>query len=257
MKKLLMFCLVLLIFCSCAKNYPQMVKDRVEQYKNEGKVIINCSDDETGKEHYIVYGDADSQTIGVDTLGEQVMVFNLGKKNVKTLTPSVKEDDGLSVKFEEQIFNDVPEQHDYRLSKDGNILQNGQSVEISTYKNMYIMLGKENPDFIFLNKNDAYYNLGGSGKIDEDGSLNVTLSYMFVNILPEEWADYTSEPEECPDLYIDRYHKDFLYKVVVSPQGNIIKKAETATCGGVQIPIEAFESWTTLRLYIQKIVYGL
>lgn len=257
MKKLLMFCLVLLTFCSCAKNYPQMVKDRVEQYKNEGKVIINCSDDETGKEHYIVYGDADSQTISVDTLGEQVMVFNLGKKNVKSLTPSVKEDDGLFVKFEEQKYDDGPEQRDYQLSKDGKIFQNGQSVEISTYKNMYIMLGKEYPDFIFLDKDDAYYNLGGSCKIDEDGNLNVTLSDMFVNILPEEWAEYTSEPEECPDLYIDRYHNDFLYKIVVSPQGNIIKKAETATCGGVQIPIEAFESWTTLRLYIQKIVYGL
>lgn len=257
MKKILMLCLVLLAFCSCAKNYPQMVKDRVEQYKNEGKVIFDFSDDETGKEHFVVYGDIENQTICVDTLGEQVMAFNLGKKNVKTLTPLVKEDDGLSVNFEEQNFNDVPEQRDYRLSKDGQILKNEQSVEISTYKNMYIMLGREYPDFIFLNKNDAYYNLGSSCKIDEDGNLNVTLSDMFVNILPEEWADYTSEPEEYPDLYIDRYHNDFLYKIVVSPQGNIIKKAETATCGGVQIPIEAFESWTTLRLYIQKIVYGL
>lgn len=257
MKKLLMLCLILLTFCSCAKNYPQMVKDRVERYKNEGKVIINCSDDETGKEHYIVYGDVDSQTICVDTLGEQVMVFNLGKKNIKTLTPSVKEDDGLSVNFQEQKITDDPELRDYRLSKDGKILQNDQSVEISTYKDMYIMLGKEYPDFIFLDKNDAYYNLGGSCNINEDGSLDVTLSDMFVNMLPEEWANYTSEPEECPDLYIDRYHNDFLYKVVVNPQGNIIKKAENATCGGVQIPTEAFGSWTTLRLYIQKIVYGL
>ena len=36
----------------------------------------------------------------------------------------------------------------------------------------------------------------------------------------------------------------------------IIKKGETATCGGVQIPVEAFGAWSTLRLYIQKIVYG-
>ena len=38
--------------------------------------------------------------------------------------------------------------------------------------------------------------------------------------------------------------------------GKIIKKGETATCGGVQIPVEAFGAWSTLRLYIQKIVYG-
>ena len=36
----------------------------------------------------------------------------------------------------------------------------------------------------------------------------------------------------------------------------VIKKGETATCGGVQIPVEAFGAWSTLRLYIQKIVYG-
>lgn len=43
-------------FCSCAKNYPQMVKDRVEQYQNEGKVILSQSNDDTGRKHYVVYG---------------------------------------------------------------------------------------------------------------------------------------------------------------------------------------------------------
>lgn len=257
MKKLLMLCLVLLTFCSCAKNYPQMVKDRVEQYKKEGKVIFSSSNDETGKEHFVVYGDIENQTICVDTLGEQVMVFNLGKKNVKTLTPSVKDIDGLSVNFEEQKYGDVPEQRDYRLSKDGQILKNEQSVEISTYKNMYIMLGKEYPDFIFLNKNDAYYNLGTYCKADENGNLSVTITDFLSGILPEEWADYTSNPDMWPGLYIDRDHETFLYKVVVSPQGNIIKKAETASCGGVLIPVEAFEDWSTLQRYIQKIVSDL
>ena len=55
MKQLILVCLVLLTFCSCAKNYPQMVKDRVEQYQKEGKYVLGQSNDSTGKEHYVVY----------------------------------------------------------------------------------------------------------------------------------------------------------------------------------------------------------
>lgn len=253
MRKILMLCMGVLAFCSCAKNYPQMVKERVEQYRNEGKVILSCSDDETGKEHYIVYGDVESQTICVDTLGEQVEVFNLGQKTVKTLTPSVKEEDGLAVDFVEQKYGDAPEQRDYRLSKDGKILWNGQPVKVSAYKDKYIMLG-EWPDIIFLDKNDAYYNLGGSCKIGEEGNLKVTVTAIFPNILPEAWADCVSNPEECPELYLDRYHYDFSYKIEVSPKGEIVKKADVANCGGVLIPVEAFDDWSALRRYIERIV---
>ena len=85
---------------------------------------------------------------------------------------------------------------------------------------------------------------------------DVTLTAKFTGILPDNWQDYTGEPEIYPDLYIDREHEDFLYKLTLAPNGKIIKKGETATCGGVQIPVEAFGAWSTLRLYIQKIVYG-
>ena len=88
-----------------------------------------------------------------------------------------------------------------------------------------------------MNKNDAYYDLGGSCKVDEDGNLYVTLTAMFTCILPDNWQDYTGEPEISPDLYINREHEDFLYKLTLAPDGKIIKKGETATCGGVQIPV--------------------
>lgn len=81
MKKLLFVLIVLLTFCSCAKNYPQLVKDKAEQYKKEGKIILNQSNDSTGKEHYIVYADVQNQVIGVDTLGDSVRVMHLGKKS--------------------------------------------------------------------------------------------------------------------------------------------------------------------------------
>ena len=65
MKKLLLIGLVFFTFCSCAKNYPQMVKDRVEQYQEEGKYVLGQSNDSTGKEHYVVY--IDDKQIVVDT----------------------------------------------------------------------------------------------------------------------------------------------------------------------------------------------
>ena len=52
------------------------------------------------------------------------------------------------------------------------------------YEDQYIVLGKDYPHIIFLNKNDAYYDLGGSCKVDEDGNLDVTLTAMFTGILP-------------------------------------------------------------------------
>lgn len=36
-----MHLIVLFAFCSCAKDYPQQVKDRVEQYQKEGKKVLS------------------------------------------------------------------------------------------------------------------------------------------------------------------------------------------------------------------------
>ena len=138
------------------------VKDRVEQYQNEGKVILSQSNDDTGKKHYVVYGDIDKQTIVVDTLGENVFTIQLGKKTLKTLTPNVIEDDGLSVSFEQQEgdFNQL----DVQLSKDGDFILGSVPTEFMVYEDKYIVLSKDYPKIIFLNKNDAYYDLGGSCK---------------------------------------------------------------------------------------------
>lgn len=64
MKKIIYIFIILFAFCSCAKDYPQQVKDRVEQYQKEGKKVLSHSDDPTGKEHYIVFADVKAQIIG-------------------------------------------------------------------------------------------------------------------------------------------------------------------------------------------------
>ena len=79
--KKLLFLLIAaaLVLCSCGKNYPKLVKQQVEKYMKEGKIILSQSNDSTGKEHYIVFADMKAQTIGVDTLGEKVQTINLSK----------------------------------------------------------------------------------------------------------------------------------------------------------------------------------
>lgn len=56
------------------------------------------------------------------------------------------------------------------------------------------------------------------------------------------------------DLYIDRYHSDLVFKATVSPEGKIISHAKSAYCSGVEIPVEMFSDWLTLRPYIVKVV---
>ena len=53
-----------LAICSC-KNSQELINEKAEQYKKEGKIILNKSDYPTGKEHYIVFADVNEQTIGI------------------------------------------------------------------------------------------------------------------------------------------------------------------------------------------------
>ena len=136
MKKLLFILTVLLTFCSCAKNYPQLVKDKAEQYKKEGKIILNQSNDSTGKEHYIVYADVKAQVIGVDTLGEKVKEIKLGKKKYKQLDLCVEEGIGLVAKFCEGTL----QPKEYKVQANGQFLADGQPTSVKMYKDKYILV---------------------------------------------------------------------------------------------------------------------
>lgn len=73
----------ILALSSFSKSNQELVNEKVEQYKKEGKIILNKSDDPTGKEHYIVFADVKQQTIGVDTLGEKVQIIKLAEAKQK------------------------------------------------------------------------------------------------------------------------------------------------------------------------------
>lgn len=72
----LMF-LSMILTISCAKDYNALFNERVAELNKEGKYILNQYNDSVGKEHYIVYIDADK--IVVDTLGDSLQVYPLAK----------------------------------------------------------------------------------------------------------------------------------------------------------------------------------
>lgn len=67
----------MILTISCAKDYNVLFNERVAELNKEGKYILNQYNDSVGKEHYIVYIDADK--IVVDTLGDSLQVYPLGK----------------------------------------------------------------------------------------------------------------------------------------------------------------------------------
>ena len=46
--------LMCLAFTSCSKDYQKLVKERVEQYRKEGKWVLSFSKNATEDEHFIV-----------------------------------------------------------------------------------------------------------------------------------------------------------------------------------------------------------
>lgn len=64
-----------------------MFNERVAELNKEGKYILNQYNDSVGKEHYIVYIDADK--IVVDTLGDSLQVYSLGKVETYQYFPNV------------------------------------------------------------------------------------------------------------------------------------------------------------------------
>lgn len=249
MKKIIYIFIILFAFCSCAKDYPQQVKDRVEQYQKEGKKVLSHSDDPTGKEHYIVFADVKAQIIGVDTLGETVKEIHLGEKPTVSFEVKANENQGLRLV---KIHKDSKE--NYSLNNEGKICRmfKGNCIEtfdMKVFKDKYIIFVK-GYDGIFLNDDDVYYSLSEED-MGDDGNLNMVFHNTIGMVLTEELQHYLNSSR---DLYIDRYHDDLVFKATVSPEGKIIKQASSAYCSGAEIPVEMFSDWLTLRPYLAKVV---
>ncbi|MFW5553071.1 MAG: hypothetical protein ACOCNA_05620, partial [Prevotella pectinovora] len=150
MKKLpILLLAALLTLCSCSKSYQELVNEKVEQYKKEGKIILNKSDDPTGKEHYIVFADAKQQTIGVDTLGEEALVIKLA---------DVKEQDiGLSDAQGSDTFSIYSTKSEPKATSihvvDSTTFKdigynNEEEMTVECYKDKYILMTSNKDDYV-------------------------------------------------------------------------------------------------------------
>ena len=99
----------MILTISCAKDYNALFNERVAELNKEGKYILNQYNDSVGKEHYIVYIDADK--IVVDTLGDSLQVYSLGKVETYQYFPNVDFNDG---KFSMERYNST----DFTLKAD-------------------------------------------------------------------------------------------------------------------------------------------
>ena len=90
----------MILTISCAKDYNALFNERIAELNKEGKYILNQYNDSVGKEHYIVYIDADK--IVVDTLGDSLQVYPLGKVETYQYFPNVDFNDG---KFSMERYN--------------------------------------------------------------------------------------------------------------------------------------------------------
>lgn len=253
MKRVLLVFIVLLAFCSCAKNYPQMVKDRVEQYKNEGKIIIAHSDDDTGKEHYIVYGDMKTQVIGVDTLGDSVKELKLNKMKYEEFFPVAVAGKGL-----------VFDSGDYLDADKGVILNNkGQFTckleyingvktldKVECYKDKYIFLTGDGccGYLIFLDKPKMYY-IREAPTFEKNGDISLNIFVSIAGVCSGDWAEYY---DSSISSRIGRDYEGFSIKVTITPEGEI-KPASRGICSTIEIPTEAFANWESLYGYLKKI----
>ena len=111
----LMF-LSMILIVSCGKDYNALFQERITELNKEGKYILNQYNDSVGKEHYIVYIDVDK--IVVDTLGDSLQVYPLGKVETYQYLPDVDFNDGkfslkrynstdFSIKFCQNLWNSL------------------------------------------------------------------------------------------------------------------------------------------------------
>lgn len=157
---------------SCGKDYNALFQERITELNKEGKYILNQYNDSVGKEHYIVYIDVDK--IVVDTLGDSLQVYPLGKVETYQYLPNVDFNDG---KFSLERYNstDCTIKADTAkkqiMVSDDTFYPKGEIVkfsELKAYKRDYVLIPTTQQTLIaFLNKKMEVYT-GNPVDIRED-----------------------------------------------------------------------------------------
>ena len=228
--------LMCLAFTSCSKDYQKLVKERVEQYRKEGKWVLSYSKNATEDEHFIVYADEKTQTIGIDTL-DGVKTINLGG-----LT-----DVNATMTFGDTKIVDFMEGGNMPLSVKGHdfVVAMGYadtllSKKLRGYKNKYMIMDMDKGTVaVLFFDNKKVYKFGGiyssvkgrnytstDYRIKKNGDLDIRMKF-----------DLEHSGDGLPD------YLPCTYVVTLGSDGNIKKKADHVTCCGVKVPVEAFAEY--------------
>ena len=240
------------IFASCAKDYPRLVKERVEQYRKEGKWILSFSKNATKDEHFIVYADEKAQTIEIDTLDgirtiklDQLTDVNVALTSCDTKIVDFMEGGNLPLKVKEHEFTVAMGYADMK-----------QSNKLRGYKNKYMIMDMgEGTVAVLFFANKKVYKFGGiyssvkgrdytgtNYRINRNGDLDVRIKYGL-----EHNGDGLPDYLPCT------------YEITFDSEGNIKNRARHVTCCGVKVPVEAFKEYVygDLTPYIEEMKHNM
>lgn len=246
MKKLpILLLAVVLALCSCSKSYQELVNEKVEQYKKDGKIILNKSDDPTGKEHYIVFADAKQQTIGVDTLGERSQIIKL--TDIKEQEIDLSDAQGCdtftiyNTKLEQKTTNvRVVDSITFKSIYDS---KTEEKMAVECYKDKYILMTSKDNDYVrykilFFKQPSVIFHLFGDDiEKNDNGDLNITIK--------------TSEMFGMTML--DQESVQAIFHVTLNSDGFIKKQDENVNFGGIMIPTSAYGNTEEMAPYLNRI----
>ena len=246
MKKLPFLLLAtMLALCSCSKSYQELVNEKVEQYKKDGKIILNKSDDPTGKEHYIVFADAKQQTIGVDTLGERSQIIKL--TDIKEQEIDLSDAQGCdtftiyNTKLEQKTTNvRVVDSITFKSIYDS---KTEEKMAVECYKDKYILMTSKDNDYVrykilFFKQPSVIFHLFGDDiEKNDNGDLNITIK--------------TSEMFGMTML--DQESVQAIFHVTLNSDGFIKKQDENVNFGGIMIPTSAYGNTEEMAPYLNRI----
>ena len=246
MKKLpILLLAAVLALCSCSKSYQELVNEQVEQYKKDGKIILNKSDDPTGKEHYIVFADAKQQTIGVDTLGEEGLVIKLA--DVKEQEIGLSDAQGsdtftiYNTKLEQKTTNvRVVDSITFKSIYDS---KTEEKMTVECYKDKYILMTSKDNDYVrykilFFKQPSVIFHLFGDDiEKTDDGDLNITIK-------SSEMFGMTK---------LDQEYVETIFHVTLNSDGFIKKQDDCVNLGGIMIPTSAYGNAEDMEQYLNRI----
>ena len=220
------------------------MNEKVEQYKKDGKIILNKSDDPTGKEHYIVFADVEQQTIGVDTLGEEAQIIKL--KDIKEQEIDLSTAQGSDT-F--SIYSNIsePKASNIRVVDSTTfkekVFDRENIMKAECYKDKYILMTDGDTEYVrhkilFFKQPSMIFNFYNNAiEKTDNGDLNITIKSF----------------EIFGATKLDQESVESIFHVTLNSDGFIKKQDDCVNLGGIMIPTSAYGNAEDMEQYLNRI----